>query len=73
MKLFNAPKRIAKLESMIEEKEERIATIDAEMLENGSDVGKLVDLTAAKEKLEEEVMEFMEEWEELEALLAQSQ
>ena len=71
-KLFNAPKRIAKLESLIEKAEEKIASIEEEMLANGSDVGKLVDLTATKEKLEGEVMELMEEWEELEALLADS-
>ena len=67
---YNAPKRIAKIESLVEEKEEKIAELDAEMLANGSDVGKLVDLTEAKTKLEEQVMELMEEWEELEALLA---
>ena len=72
-KLFNAPKRITKLESLIENAEEKIASIEAEMLANGSDVGKLVDLTAKKEALEEEVMQYMEEWEELEGLLAEAQ
>lgn len=72
-KLFNAPKRITKLEGMIEKNEEKIATIEEEMLHNGSDVGKLVDLTEKKDKLEGEVMEYMEEWEELEALLAENQ
>ena len=68
---FNAPKRIAKIESLVEQKEEEMAQLDEEMLANGSDVGKLVDLTKEKDKLEEEVMELMSEWEELESLLAQ--
>ena len=68
---FNAPKRIAKIESLVEQKEERMAALDEEMLANGSDVGKLVDLSGEKEVLEEEVMELMEEWEELELLLAE--
>lgn len=72
-KLFNAPKRIAKLEGLIEKAEEKVASIEEEMLENGSDVGALVDLSAKKEKLEGDVMEYMEEWEELEALLAEAQ
>jgi len=68
---FNAPKRISKIESTVEQKEERMAALDEEMLANGSDVGKLVDLSKEKEALEEEVMELMEEWEELEILLAE--
>mmetsp|Transcript_9790 Transcript_9790/g.15036 ORF Transcript_9790/g.15036 Transcript_9790/m.15036 type:complete len:735 (+) Transcript_9790:139-2343(+) len=71
--LYNAPKRIAKLESLIEKAEEKIAELDQEMLENGSDVGKLVDLTAKREEEEERVLEYMEEWEELEELLLQVQ
>lgn len=68
---FNAPKRISKIESLVEQKEEKIGALDEEMLSNGSDVGKLVDLSAKKEALEEEVMILMEEWEELETLLAE--
>lgn len=68
---FNAPKRISKIESLLEKKEEKITVLDEEMLENGSDVGKLVDLSKEKEVLEEEVMALMEEWEELETLLAE--
>jgi len=68
---FNAPKRIAKIESLVEQKEERIAVLDEDMMANGSDVGKLVDLSKEKEGLEEEVMELMEEWEELETLMAE--
>jgi len=68
---YNAPKRISKIERLVEQKEEKIATIDEEMLANGSDVGKLVDLSKEKEALEAEVLELMEEWEELETLMAQ--
>ena len=48
-----------------------MAVLDEDMLANGSDVGKLVDLSAKKEALEEEVMALMEEWEELETLMAE--
>ena len=68
---YNAPKRITKLESLIEKAEEKIAALDEEMLSHGSDVGKLVDLTKEKEALEAQVVEYMEEWEELEELLSQ--
>lgn len=69
--LYNAPKRISKIETLVEQKEEKIASLEEEMLANGSDVGKLVDLTKEKEAIEGQVMELMEEWEELEALLQQ--
>ena len=68
---FNAPKRIAKLEKLIAEAEEKITSVEAEMLENGSDVGKLVDLTSVKEELEAKVLQYMDEWEELETILEQ--
>lgn len=68
--LFNAPKRITKLESLIEKSEAKMAVLDKEMLANGTDYDLLTDLSQKKEVIEEEVMEFMEEWEELEALLA---
>ena len=68
--LHNAPKRIAKLESMIEEAEEKIAELDEEMLSNGNDVGKLVDLQKDRDGLQAKVEGYMEEWEELEELLA---
>mmetsp|Transcript_18296 Transcript_18296/g.52867 ORF Transcript_18296/g.52867 Transcript_18296/m.52867 type:complete len:606 (+) Transcript_18296:41-1858(+) len=68
-KLFNAPKRIQKIEQLIEDKETQISALDEEMLSNGSDVGKLVDLTEKRNQLEGEVAELMEEWEELEILM----
>jgi ATPase subunit of ABC transporter with duplicated ATPase domains len=68
---YNAPKRIAKIENLVVEAESKIAVIDDEMMTVGNDVGKLVDMSKEKEKLEEKVMELMEEWEELEVLLTQ--
>jgi len=67
---FNAPKRIAKIEVLVEELEENISEIDQKMIEIGNDVGELVDLNNEKEKLQEKVMTLMAEWEELEVLLA---
>ena len=67
--LFNAPKRISSLESLIEKTEEAIAAIDEKMMENGSDVGLLTDLSKEKGVLEDQVAGYMEEWEELEELL----
>jgi hypothetical protein len=68
---FNAPKRIEKLGQMIEKAENKIASIDEDMLTHGDDVGKLCDLQKSKESLQHEVENFMNEWEELEELLAQ--
>lgn len=70
-KAYNAPKRIKKLEAMIETAEEKIADIDDEMMKFGSDVGKLTDLQSDKEAEEMKIMEMMAEWEELESLLAE--
>lgn len=66
---FNAPKRIEKIETLIEKKEAKIAEYDAEMFENGSDLGLLTDLTEKKTKEEENVMELMAEWEMLEEVM----
>ncbi len=72
-KLFNAPKRIRKIEELIDRKETQIALLNEEMLKYGSDVGQLVDLTEKKKKIEKEIAKLMEEWEELEKLLDQTQ
>jgi len=69
--VFNAPKRIQKLEKLIEDAEVKIAKYDDDMMEVGNDVGKLTDISQLKEKEEEKVMTYMEEWEELEVLLAE--
>jgi len=70
-KAYNAPKRIAKLESLIEETEGKIAAIDEQMLLNGKDVGKLLELTKKRKSLESKVSEYSQEWEQLEELLLQ--
>lgn len=69
-KIFNARKRIPKIEKQIEKAENEISRIEQEMLENGSDVGKLMDLTAERDAHEAKVLELMEEWEELEGVVA---
>lgn len=68
-KAFNAPKRIGKLEALITQAEEKVAELEEEMLGNGNDVGKLVDLTKEKDAIQLKVTEYMEEWEELETIL----
>ncbi len=68
---FNAPKRIKKLEKMIETSEMKIAELDEQMMQVGSDVGKLTDLSNDKQKEEANVAKYMEEWEKLEELLAE--
>ena len=70
-KAFNAPKRIMKLEELINEAEAQVAAIEEEMITVGNDVGKLVDMSKRKDEITAKVEEYMEEWEELEELLAQ--
>lgn len=67
---FNAPKTIAKLEKMIETAESKIMDLEKEMVEVGTDVGRLVDLQKKKEKLEKDISKYEKEWEELEQILA---
>lgn len=68
--MYNAPKRIAKLEELIGKVEQQISVIDEDMLSNGKDVGLLVDLTKEKAVLQSKVEEYLEEWESLETMLA---
>jgi ABC-type Mn2+/Zn2+ transport system ATPase subunit len=67
---YNAPKRISKIENLVEELEEKIAKIDEQMLAIGNDVGRLVDLSKEKQSLEKKIEQLMEEWDELESILA---
>ena len=69
-KLFNAPKRIKKIEALVEDKEGKMKELDDSMLEFGSDVSKLTELSEKKTKLEADVESLMAEWEDLEELLA---
>lgn len=68
---FNAPKRIKKIEEMIEQSEARIVEYDEEMMTVGNDVEKLMELTNKKTEEEENVVTLMEEWEELEEIVAE--
>lgn len=58
-------KAIAKAEREIVKLEAKIAALDAEAEANGSDYQKLMELSAEREGLENELMELYEQWEEL--------
>lgn len=58
-------KAIAKAEREIAKLEAKIAAIDAEAEANGSDYQKLMELSAEREGLENELLELYEQWEEL--------
>ena len=68
---FNAPKRMKKIEQLIEAAEKKVEEFDAQMLKCGSDVEKLMEITKKKTKEEESVAKLMEEWESLEIVLAE--
>ncbi|KAL3929293.1 MAG: hypothetical protein SGPRY_002019 [Prymnesium sp.] len=67
----SAPKKIAKLEERISDAEEQLEAIDAKMLQAGADLQKLDDLGAQRTELQETVDAYYEEWNELEALVAE--
>ena len=56
---------IAKAEREIAKLEAKIAALDAEAEANGSDYQKLMELSAEREGLENELLELYEQWEEL--------
>ena len=58
-------KAIAKAEREIAKLEAKIAALDAEAEANGSDYQKLMELSAGREGLENELLELYEQWEEL--------
>ena len=58
-------KFIAKAEREIAKLEAKIAALDAEAEANGSDYQKLMELSAEREGLENELLELYEQWEEL--------
>ena len=58
-------KAIAKAEREIAKLEAKIAALDAEAEANGSDYQKLMELSAEREGLENELLELYEQWEEL--------
>ena len=61
----NNDKAIARTERDIQRLEEKIADLDRQAEENGSDYQKLMEIAAEKETLETELMELYEKWEEL--------
>jgi len=69
-KIMNAPKRIAKLQEMIEEKEGLVAQLEEDMIVSGADLPRLMELTSRVDKLKPEIQKLYEEWEELEELVA---
>jgi len=68
---FNAPKRIKKIEALIEKAEEKVMEYEKEMIKVGNDVGKLMELTEKKTKEEKSIAKLMEEWEELEEVMTE--
>ena len=69
-KLFNAPKRIPKIEQQLAKYEKELTAIDEDMLSHGNDVSKLTSLQKQKDSITSKVDSLMEEWDELEALMA---
>jgi ABC transport system ATP-binding/permease protein len=67
---YNAPKRIKKLEDMIEQAESKIAELDELMLANGNDVGRLTDWSKQRQEWQGKTEAYLKEWNELEELLA---
>jgi ABC-type multidrug transport system ATPase subunit len=70
-KLSAAPKRIAKLQLIIEEKERKVEEYGKKMYHAGSDVAKVMEFSERKEALASEVEALYAEWDELEAMLAE--
>ena len=66
---FNAPKRLMKIEEALEKLEQKIASLDSEMLENGRDLDKLKDLQEKRDALESKQAEHWVEYEKLSALV----
>jgi len=68
-KAFNAPKRISKIEKLVEAAEREISSLEDEMVKYGRNAGKLVELTEKKEQQDAKVAELIDEWQELEELM----
>lgn len=67
---FNAPKMMKKIEDKMSKAEAKIAEYETQMEEHGSDAQKLVELLNKKSMAQIEVNKLMEEYESLEAILA---
>jgi len=69
---LDAPKRITKIEMLVEEKEQSVASLDEAMAEASTDVNKIMELSQKRDKLQEEIDSLYSEWEELEEFLAEA-
>ena len=67
---YKEQKEYETIEADIEKLEDEIAQLDAEMIKNATNFGKLNALSQEKEQKEELLMEKMERWEYLEDLAA---
>ena len=64
----NAKKRIAELDRLVEQADEKIENIDATMILSG-DEDELFDLQKEKERIEKQIAKYLKEWDDLEAML----
>lgn len=69
-KLFNAPKRIAKITDQLDKLEAELVLADEKMLSHGKDLDELTRLQEIKDSVSEKIEALMVEWDELESLLA---
>mmetsp|Transcript_1363 Transcript_1363/g.2108 ORF Transcript_1363/g.2108 Transcript_1363/m.2108 type:complete len:282 (+) Transcript_1363:669-1514(+) len=67
---LNAPSRIRKVEDRVSSLEQEIEKIDRKMIEFGTDLAKVTELSENKIKLQKDIEGLYEEWEHLESLLA---
>mmetsp|Transcript_16542 Transcript_16542/g.24889 ORF Transcript_16542/g.24889 Transcript_16542/m.24889 type:complete len:718 (-) Transcript_16542:316-2469(-) len=70
-KKMGAPKRIQKIESLLEELERKMEEVDNALAENASDMDMLLRLSTDREALQSEIEGLYKEWEELEEFLAE--
>jgi ATP-binding cassette subfamily F protein uup len=68
-KLFNAPKRIQKIEEQVAKLEKEVTRADEAMLSTGNDLDKLNILQQQKDSASGKIDALMKEWDELESLL----
>ena len=57
--------KVARIEKQIEETEDKIASLDAEMAEHSTDYTKAQELFAQRQALEETLEELYQQWEEM--------
>lgn len=68
-KKLNAPKRIKKIENSLEKHQKEMAKIDEDMLANGRNRSKLLELQVSKEQLQAKIDKLYVEYEELAELV----